>query len=449
MQVEVKELEENRKSLSIEVPKEEVEKRLSETYTKISDSAFVPGFRKGKVPLKILKLYYGKEVKGQVREELIEEYYKKAIDEKDVKVASEPEIKKVELEDGKPLKFEVVVEAFPEFKIGEYKGIEVEKEKIEVTDEDVEAVLERKQEEHAQLIPVRNRPSQKGDLITVDYQIEIDKKVAREMKNQRLILGKTPVPKEWEKELTGVKKGDVREVSIKAKGEKAKEVVYKFTVQDVQERRLLVLTDDFAKRLGDFDGLVKLREKIKMELEEIARLYEEENLKKAILDKILKDSKIEVPSSIIKRFSEYYKSVSKISEEESEKLAEENIKKQLIIDEIAKKEKIEVTDEELKKRKSEVASLRRQSYGASETGEKTEDDLKEDLEREKVMKFLIENAKIKSKEKRVILTPEEARPVRNEFLNGSSKLSSLRRQSYGASATKKRLSGGLGEIITP
>lgn len=415
MQVEVKELKENRKSLSVEVPKEEVEKRLSEAYTKVSGSVFVPGFRKGKVPLKILKLYYGKEIKGQVREELIEEYYRKVIDEKDLRVASEPEIKKVESEDGKPLKFEIEVETFSKFQIGEYKGIEVEKEKVEVTDEDVEAVLERKREEHAQLIPVKNRPSQKGDLIIVDYQIEIparqdsaggDKKVARELKNQRLILGKTLVPKEWEKELTGVKKGDVREVSAKVKGEKGKparqdsaggEAVYKFTVQDVQERRLLVLTDDFAKSLGNFDSLNKLREKIRSELEELARFYEEENLRKAVLDKILKDSKIEVPSSVVKRFSEYYKSVSKISEEESIKLAEENIKKQLIIDEIAKKEKIEVTDEELKKRKSEVAS-----------GEKTEEDLKEELEKEKVMKLLIENAKIKSKEKRVILTPEEA-----------------------------------------
>ncbi len=311
MQVEVKELKENKKSLSIEVPKEEVEKRLSEAYTKISDSAFVPGFRKGKAPLKILKLYYGKEVKGQVKEELVEEYYKKAIDEKNLRVATEPEIKKVELEEGKPLKFEVVVETFSKFQIGEYKGIEVEKEKVEVSDEDVEAVLEQKREEHAQLIPVRNRPSQKGDLITVDYQIQIDKKVARELKNQRLILGKTPVPKEWEKELTGVKKGDVREVSAKAKGEKGKEVVYKFTVQDVQERRLLVLTDDFAKKLGDFDSLNKLREKIQAELEELARLYEEENLKKAVMDKILKDSHIEVPSSMVKKFSEYYKSFNK------------------------------------------------------------------------------------------------------------------------------------------
>ncbi len=387
MQVEVKDLKEYKKSLSIEVPKEEVEKKLAEAYEKISGSAFVPGFRKGKAPIKILKLYYGKEVKGQVGEELIEEYYKKAIYEKDLKVALEPEIKKVELEEGKPLKFEVVVETFPKFKIGEYKGIEVEKEKIEVTNDDIEAVLERKREEHAELIPVRNRPAQKGDLLTVDYQIQIDKKVARELKDQKLILGVTPVPKEWEQELIGVKKGDVKIISAKAKGEKSKEVIYKFTIQDVEERKLLVLTDDFAKKLGDFDSLAKVREKIKAELEEMARLYDEENLKKAVIDKMLKESDIEVPSSMVKKFSEYYKSFNKeMSEEESKKLAQENIKKQLIIDEIAKKEKITVTDEEFNKRKREIASR-----------ESNEEDLKEDLRKEKVMKFIIENAKIKNK----------------------------------------------------
>jgi trigger factor len=417
MQVEVKGLEKHKKSLSIEVPKEEVEKRLSEAYTKVADSVFVPGFRKGKAPLKILKLYYGKEVKGQIKEELIEEYYNKTINEKDVKVASEPEIKNVELEDGKPMKFEVIVEVFPEFKIGKYKGIEVEKKKVEVTDEDVESVLERKREEHAQLIPVKNRPSQKGDLITVDYQVQIDNKVAREMKSQSLILGKTSLPKEWESALTGVKKGDTREVKTKAKGKDTKKIVYKFTVQDVQERSLLVLTDDFAKKLGDFDSLDKLREKIREELGELARLHEEEHLKDEILNKIIKNSDIEVPSSMVEKFSEYYKVINQnLGEEESEKLAKEAIKKQLIVDEIAKKEKIEVTDEELKKRKSEVTS-----------GKKSEEDLQDELKREKVMKFLIDNAKIKSKEKRVILTPEEA-----------SKLSS-----------KKRFWPRKGRIITP
>lgn len=415
MQIEVKDLKENKKSLSIEVPKEEVEKKLEDIYTKVSNSVSVPGFRRGKAPIKILKLYYGKNIKEQVSDELIEEYYRKAIDEKDLKVALEPEVKKVEFEEGKPLKFEVVVEIFPKFEIAKYKGIEIEKEKVEVTNDDIEAVLQRKREEHAQLIPVRNRPSQKGDLLTVDYQIEIDKKVARELKNQRFVLGRTAVPKEWEQALTGVKKGEVKEVSIKAKTEKGKDVTYKFTVADIQERRLLVLTDDFAKKLGDFDSLDKVREKIKMELEEMAHIYEEENLKKTIIDKILKDSDIEVPSSMIKKFSEYYKSFNKeMSEEESKKLAEENIKRQLITDEIAKREKITVTDEELNKRKREIVQK-----------EDSEENSRESLKKEKVLKFLIENAKIKEKEKRVILTPEEAGSVRNGLLSGANKLSSL------------------------
>jgi trigger factor len=397
MQVEIKDLKENKKSLSIEIPKEEVEKKLAKTYATVLNSAVVPGFRKGKAPLKILKLYYGKDIKRQVAEELVEEYYKKAIDEKDLKVAFDPEIKEVELEEDKPLKFEAVVETFPKFKIGEYKGIEIEREKAEVTNDDIEAVLERKREEYAELIPVNNRPSVKGDLITVDYQIEIDKKIARELKGQKLILGKTPVPKEWEKELVGVKKGDIKEIREKAKTEKSKEVVYKFFIKDVQERRLLVLTDDFAKKLGDFENLSKVREKIKSELEEMARIYEEENLKKAVIDKIVKDSDIEAPPSVIKKFSEYYRSLSKeMSEEESKKLAEENIKKQLIVDEIAKKEKIKVTDEELSGRKREIM-----------TREISEEDIREDLKKEKVLKFLIENAKIKDKAKKVILTPEE------------------------------------------
>ncbi|MFH1548469.1 MAG: trigger factor [Candidatus Omnitrophota bacterium] len=397
MQVEVKDLKDNKKSLSIEIPKEEVDKKLAKTYATVLTSAAIPGFRKGKASLKILKLYYGKDIKKQVAEELVDEYYQKAIDEKDLKVAPSPEIKEVEVEEGKPLKFEAIVETFAKFNIGEYKGIEIEREKSEVSDKDIDAVLERRREELAELIPVNNRPSIKGDLLTADYHIEIDGKVAKELKNQKLVLGKTPVPKGWEKELTGVKKGDVREIREKAKSEKSKEVLYKFVVKDVQERRLLALDDDFAKKLGDFESLAKAKEKIKAELEEMARFYEEENLRRTVIDKILKNSDIEAPASLIKRFSDYYKSMNKdMSEEESKKLAEENIKKELIVDEIAKKEKIKATDEEISRRKSQITRK-----------EISQEDIREDLKKEKVLKFLIDNAKIKDKAKKAIITPEE------------------------------------------
>lgn len=426
MQIEVKDLEKHKKSLSIEIPKEEVDKKLAKTYATVLSSASIPGFRKGKAPLKILKLYYRKDIKRQVAEELVEEYYKKAINEKDLKVALEPEIKidrmadgDIDLKEGSPLKFEAIVETFSKVKIGEYKTVEVEKEKTEIAKEDVEAVLERKREEHAELIPVNNRPSQKGDLITIDYQIEIDGKMAKGLKNQKLILGKTPVPKGWEKELTAVKKGDEKEIREKAKAEKSKEVVYKFIIKDVQERRLPVLNDDFAKKLGDFENLDKVREKIKAELEGISKIYEEENLRKMIIDKIVKSSNIEVPLPLVEKFSAYYRSLNKdMSEDESKKMAEENIKKQLIIEEIAKKEKIKVTDEEVSKRKREIQAPARFAAGGKDG---SEEDIRGDLQKEKVLKFLIENAKIKEKTKKVILTPDQARPVRNEFLNGSSK----------------------------
>ncbi|MDD5454204.1 MAG: trigger factor [Candidatus Ratteibacteria bacterium] len=407
MQVQVKDLDKNKKSLSIEIPQEEVGKRLTKTYSAVLNSASIPGFRKGKAPLKILKLYYGKNINRQVAEELVSEYYKKAVAEKNLKVAMEPEIKigrladgDVDLNEDKPLKFEAIVEIFPKVKIGEYKGVEIEAEKTEITKEDVEAVLERKREEKAELIPVTNRPSQRGDLITIDYQIEIAGKIAKELKNQKLILGKTPLPKGWEKELTAVKKGDVKEIREESKSEKSKgkKVVYKLTVKDIQERRLLVLTDDFARKLGNFENLDKAREKIKAELEGISKIYEEENLRRAVTEKVLKNSDIEVPPSVIKRFSEYYMSLNKdLSEEESKKIAGENIKQQLIIEEIAKKEKIEVTDEEVNKRKKEIQAR-----------DGSEEDIKENLQREKVLRFLVENAKVKEKAKKMILTPEEA-----------------------------------------
>jgi trigger factor len=406
MQIQVKDLEANKKSLSIEIPQEEVGKRLAKTYSAVLSNASIPGFRKGKAPLKILKLYYGKDIKGQVAEELVNEYYRKAVDEKNLKVALEPEIKidrladgDVDLKEDKPLKFEAIVEIFPKVKVGEYKGVEVEIEKREIAKEDIDAVLERKREEYAELIPADNRPSKKGDLITIDYLVEIDGKVARELKNQTLILGKTPAPKGWDEELTGVKKGEAREIHEESRNEnsKGKKVIYKFKIKDVQERKLPVLSDDFAKKLGDFENLDGAREKIKSELESISKIYEEEDLKKTIIEKILKNSDIEVPSSVTKRFSDYYRSFNKeMSEEEIGKMTEESIRKQLIFEEIAKKENIKVTDEEVRRRKMQIQAR-----------DNSEEDIRENLQKEKVLKFLVENAKIKEKAKKLILTPEE------------------------------------------
>lgn len=399
MQVEVKDLEKNKKSLSIEIPKEEVEKRMGKAYSAVLSNVSIPGFRKGKAPLKVLKLYYGKDVKRQVAEELVSEYYKKAINEKDLKVALEPEIKiarsadkEVDLKENEPLKFEAIVEIFPKVKIGEYKNIEIEVEKTEIAKEDIEAVLERKREEHAELVPANTGPSKKGDMITIDYQIEIDGKVARELKNQKLVLGQTPVPKRWDKELTAVRKGDVKEISEESKSEnsKGKKVVYKFTVKDVQERKLPVLDDAFAKKLGNFKSIDDIREKIKAELEGISKIYEEENLTRAVLEKVLKNSDIEVPASVSGKFSEYYMSLNKdLSAEESKKMAEENIKKQLIIEEIAKKENIKVTDEEVNRRKTEIKAR-----------DGSEEEISGELQKEKVLRFLAENAKIKEKVKK-------------------------------------------------
>jgi len=411
MQIEVQDLPDYKKTLSIEVDYQEIKEKLEETYQKLSQEAFVPGFRKGKVPLTILKMRLGKEIKEQVKQEVVEENYRKAIQEKGLNPISPPKIEDIELEEGKPLKFKATIEAIPPIQLGTYQGVEVEKEKIEVLDEDVEAIIQQKREEEAQLIPVKDRPSLKGDLLTVDYEVEVDNKVIRRMREQKLILGRSPLPKELEKGLIGVKKGEVKKIKITPKGEE-KEALYHFTILDLQERRLVVVNDDFAQRIGDFATLTDLRKRIREELEALAKAREEQILRNKILDKILANSQVEIPPSMVKKLASYYRvSVQGLKESESNKLAEEQIKSELLLEEIAHKENLKVSEEELTKRRREVVAGGSKEEKQKWLDEENKENLLTELRREKVMNFLREQAKIKEKKKRHILTPEEARKL--------------------------------------
>lgn len=416
IKVEVEELEGCNRLLKVQVPAEEVKDNLEKSFSRLKKTVFVHGFRKGKAPLQILRLYYGKQVKEEVKERLVEEAYQKALEERGLRAVSPPQIEDVQFEEDKPLNFKAKVEVIPPVKLGSYKGVKVEKEPVEITEKDVEEALKMQQEEHAEIIPVKDRPCKKGDQVVIDYKVFVEGKPVSRTFGSEFLLGSGALPPEMEKGIEGLKIGDTKKIKVLYPEEK-KEVEYEVVLKEIKERRLIVLSDEFARQISSFSSLKELRDNIRRELEQLARWREEFKVREQLLDQIISDSEIELPESLVNKQAEFLKLVDKErrrmvlpSEDEYRDKAIRMLKRELIIREVARRESIKVSEKEIREREKElVTSGKYRSLDEIPEGEKR--DLEEDLLEEKVWKFLLENAQIKEKKKPLILKPEEVRTL--------------------------------------
>jgi len=240
----------------------------------------------------------------------------------------------------------------------------------------------------------------------VDVTIEKEGNILQTAKELKITLGEEVLPAEVENAIAGMRKGEEKKVKVKEEG-----LDYVVKLKDVQEKRLIVLDESTLKSLGGFKTLDELKEKVREELEELARTRGEELLENRILEKIIENSKVEVPPTLIKKISEYYRlGISNLEDEKAKEMATQEIKKLLIIEEIAKKEGLQVTDEELDKKRKQIMEEGTPEEKRKWLPEERKEDLREHLLREKVMEFLKKNSKKKTKRK-LILTPEEAREL--------------------------------------
>lgn len=170
MKVEIQELKPCKKSIQVEVPKEDVDAAFDELYKQLKREVRIPGFRPGKAPLSIIKARFRDYAKAQVMEKLFKESYEKLLDEHNLNPALEPEFKDVEFDEGKPFTYTVIMEVHPEFELKDYTNIEVEKEKFVVTDEDVDRFLDELREKMA-TYEDKEGPAEMGDTVIMDYEV--------------------------------------------------------------------------------------------------------------------------------------------------------------------------------------------------------------------------------------------------------------------------------------
>ena len=413
MKVKVSQLEPCRKLLKIEIPKEVVEEELDKVYQDINKVAQIPGFRKGKAPRRILEQHHSKTAKDEILKKLIPSGYSKAIREHRIMPVSAPEIGQVKLIEDQPLYFEVTIDVEPEVKLKRYKDIKIKKRVPKTTDKDVEEALSNLRERYAEYKPIEDREIKEEDYVIVDYEAQVDNETVdkREKIWFHIKIDKNK-PNEIIKNLIGAKIGD----EVKAREQANKKALIKVNVKEIREKHIPKLDEEFIKTVGDYKSVDELKEALR---EDIKKRKEQEvkfEVENQLFDSLIKLNPLDVPPSMVRRQTdELVKSAKSrlmyqglkeediTSREETlrknlAKEAEKQVKLYFILDRIAEEEDIKVNDEDLKERLDNIAKQNKtepEKIKEYLTKNNSLNSLKSQINHEKVIDFLLNEAKIK------------------------------------------------------
>lgn len=378
MNLTVENLEKNMAKLTVTVPAEDFIEGMKASYNKQKGKFSVPGFRKGKVPQNYLEKAYGPQLFYEdAANTCIDKTYSDAMDESGLDIVSRPEIDVVQIEKGKDFIYTATVAVKPEVTLGEYKGVEIEKVDVEVTDEDVQAALLNEQKQNARNVPVEDRPAKMDDEVSIDFEGFVDGEAFEGGKgeNYQLTLGSHSFIDTFEDQIVGKSIGDEFDVNVtfpedyQAEDLAGKPAVFKCKLNGIKEIQLPELDDDFAADVSEFDTLDEYKEDLKATLK-VKKEKEAKNEKEGkVVDKIIENAQMDIPEpmmdtqkeQMLNEFAQQlsyqglsidqYFQFSGMSKEKfmetAEPEAERRIKSRLVLEAVAKAENIEVTEDDL------------------------------------------------------------------------------------------------------
>ncbi|MGE5604532.1 MAG: trigger factor [Bacteroidota bacterium] len=396
MQFNLEKLDKNFVALEVTVNAEEVEEALAESYKRVVKKVNIPGFRKGHVPRAILEKQFGKEVLYEEAIDIIlPKGYLKALEEYKLEPIDQPKLDvKEAFEAGKPFTFKATVEVLPEVKLGQYKGLEIEKPKVEIKDEQVAERLTSLQERHAELVLSDKKNLEKGDFAIVDFEGYIDGQPFSGGAAQAysLEIGSGSFIPGFEEQLIGMEVGTDKDIKVTFPKDypredlAGKEATFKVSLKEIKVKEIPVADDEFAKSVGNFETIDDLKADLREKLIEWAKQDTEANFTQAAVNRAVENAEFETPETLVKREMEdllhrfehnlayqgltldkYLDYVKKSREEVLEDFRPEALKRvktDLVLSNIAQAENLEVTEEELNEKLQELAERYQQKNSA-------------------------------------------------------------------------------------
>ncbi len=412
MSLQVEKLEKNMAKLTIEVSAEDFDAAIQKAYLKNKGKISIPGFRKGKAPRKMIEKMYGAGIFYEdAVNALIPERYAQEADNCDLEIVSQPKIDVVQVEAGKPFIFTAEVATKPEVVLGEYKGIQVEAQKVEVTDEEVQAEVDKEREQNSRVIDVDDRAVEMGDIVKLDYEGFVDDVpfAGGKGENHELVIGSGSFIPGFEDQLVGAVIDEEKEVHVTfpeeyhAKELAGKAAVFKCTVHEIKVKELPEADDDFAQDVSDFDTMEEYKADIRTKLTERKEKEAKSAKEIAVVEKIVENAQMDIPDPMVDSqvrqmadefaqrvqsqgltVDQYFQFTGMTAEKLFAQMRPDALKRiqnSLVLEAVAKAENVQIDDERLEEELKRMA----EAYGMEldklkeAISEDTKDQIRKDL----------------------------------------------------------------------
>ena len=412
MSLQVEKLEKNMAKLTIEASAEDFEKAIQKVYLKARGRINIPGFRKGKAPRKLIEKMYGTGVFYEdAANDLIPTAYAEALKDCDLEIVSHPEINVTQIESGKPFIFTAEVAVKPEVTLGEYKGVEVEKSDVEVTDEDINKEVDKERENNSRTIDVDDRAVESGDIIKLDFDGSVDGVpfAGGKAENYTLTIGSGSFIPGFEDQLIGTKIGEDKDVTVTfpedyhEKSLAGKEAVFKCKVNAITVKELPDADDEFASEVSEFETLAEYKEDIKKKLTEKKEKEARAKKEAQAVEKAVENATMEIPDAMIDTqvqsmmedfarrmqsqglsLEQYFQFTGMDAKKMHDQMKPEALKRiqnSLVLEAVAKAENIEISDEKVDEEIAKMAEAYKMEVEKLKDliGESEKDQMKKDL----------------------------------------------------------------------
>jgi len=423
MQVQVEEISPVKRKISVEVPVERVNAEIEKTFAGIQKKATLSGFRKGKAPMQMVKKLYRAAMQDEVMRRLYEQTLFPVLDEHKIEPVDAPMIDDIALvEEGTPFKYSALIEVMPQILLGEYKGLQVKKERYKASEKAVEGEIERMRENMAQLTPVEEGTVDKGMVLTVDYTFAVPGEEETSGHDASIEVGTGRLLPGLEDGLIGMSLGETRDITVTMPEDTpdkelvGKEGIFTITLKEIKKKELPELDDDFAQQFGDFETIADMRVKLAEMREQQENDRIRTDLKTRIIDALIEKNPLEVPDSMVRRQTDFMlenlKSKLKSQNTSLEMMgldddgfrqrfwgeATQKVKGGLLVMALVEKENIGIDESDLEARYAQIAAgnedmiSRIKEFYASQANARNS--MVAEIKEDKAIAFLLENAVI-------------------------------------------------------